>query len=60
MHLGLLTARVEKWYESYNILSDAQFGFRKRHRTVDAIFALHNLKTRVTFAMCVCRSTKGF
>lgn len=40
---GVLTARVEKWFESYNILSDAQFGFRKGHSTVDAIFALHNL-----------------
>jgi hypothetical protein len=43
---GVLTARVEKWFESYDILSvlsDAQFGFRKGHITVDAKFALHNL-----------------
>ena len=37
---SILTARVEKWCDNNNMLSVAQFGFRKGFSTVDAIFAL--------------------
>lgn len=40
---SVLTKRVETWFDTNNILSDAQFGFRKGSSTEDAIFVLHNL-----------------
>lgn len=40
---SILTSRVEKWFDDNNMLSDAQFGFRKGLSTVYAIFVLHNL-----------------
>ena len=40
---SILTCRVEKWFENHNLMSDAQFGFRKQRSTTDAIFVLHNL-----------------
>ncbi len=40
---SILTHRVENWFDDNNMLSDAQFGFRKGHSTVDAIFVIHNL-----------------
>lgn len=40
---SVLTNRVETWFEENNLLSDAQFGFRKGSSTVDAIFVLNNL-----------------
>jgi hypothetical protein len=40
---SILTHRVEQWYEDNEILTDAQFGFRKGSSTVDAIFVLQTL-----------------
>ena len=40
---SILTSRVEKWFESNDLLSDAQFGFRRGRSTVDACFTLQNL-----------------
>ena len=40
---SILTSRVEKWFESNDLLSDAQFGFRRGRSTVDACFILQNL-----------------
>ena len=40
---SILNLRVEKWFESNNLLSDSQFGFRKQCSTADAIFILSNL-----------------
>ena len=37
---GILNLRVEKWFESNNLLSDSQFGFRKQCSTSDVIFIL--------------------
>ena len=38
---GVLNNRIMKWAEENDILSDAQFGFRKNRSTVDAIFVLN-------------------
>ena len=38
---SVLDARIEQWYNEYNILSDAQFGFRKKRSTVDALLVLN-------------------
>ena len=46
----VLDARIEQWYNEYNILSDAQFGFRKKRSTVDALFVLKNLNQHVLFS----------
>jgi hypothetical protein len=45
---SILTSKVEKWFDDNNMSSDAQFGFRKGLRTVDAIFVLHNLVQHIT------------
>ena len=38
---SILNARLNRWSESMNIVSDCQAGFRKGHSTVDNIFVLH-------------------
>ena len=39
----ILNQRIVSYCDKYNIISDAQFGFRKGLSTTDAIFALHSL-----------------
>lgn len=38
---SILNSRLNNWIENNNILSDAQFGFRKGRSTTDAIFVLN-------------------
>jgi len=38
---GILNKRLSTWAENNNIVSDAQFGFKKSSSTVDAIFVLN-------------------
>ena len=40
---GVLNNRILKWEKEYNVLTDAQFGFRNGLSTVDAIFVLQTL-----------------
>lgn len=40
---SVINKRLYDWRERNNVISDAQFGFRKGFSTVDAIFALHSL-----------------
>ncbi|MEW8546452.1 MAG: reverse transcriptase family protein, partial [Candidatus Thiodiazotropha sp.] len=40
---SILNKRLCTWAESYDKLSDAQFGFRKNKSTVDAVFILQNI-----------------
>ena len=40
---SILNKRLSNWAESNNVLSDAQFGFRKGRSTVDAIFVLNGI-----------------
>ena len=40
---SVLNARLLKWESENNIITDAQFGFRPGHSTVDAIFILQTL-----------------
>lgn len=37
-----INQRLKKWTEKYDILTNAQFGFKTNHSTVDAIFLLKN------------------
>ncbi len=37
------TIRLEWWAETNGVLNDTQFGFRKNHRTTDAIFIMNSL-----------------
>ncbi len=39
----ILNKRIETFCENNNVISDAQFGFRKGKSTVDAIFILHSV-----------------
>ncbi len=39
----ILNKRLNDWCESHDVITDAQFGFRKGRSTVDAIFVLHSL-----------------
>ena len=41
MFISILNKRVYDWVENNNIVSDAQFGFRKGRSTVDAIVVLN-------------------
>ena len=42
--VSVLNRRVNKWCEVNSILTDTQFGFRKKNvSTSDAVFALHSL-----------------
>ena len=43
----VLNKRVSDWCEKYNILTDAQFGFRKGRSTVDATFILHSIVDKI-------------
>lgn len=38
---GVLNRRISDWVDINNVVSDAQFGFRKGRSTVDAIFVLN-------------------
>ena len=38
---GILKTRLNTWVENNNVLSISQFGVRKGHSTVDAIFVLN-------------------
>ena len=40
---SVLNSRIMKWCDENSKLSDAQFGFRKRFSTTDAIFTMHSL-----------------
>ena len=40
---GVLNNRILKWEKQYNVLTDAQFGFRNGLSTVDDIFVLQTL-----------------
>jgi hypothetical protein len=39
----VLNKRLLDWDKKYNIITDAQFGIRAGHSTIDAIFALQTL-----------------
>ena len=39
----ILNCRLSEWSKQYDIVSDAQFGFKQNHSTVDAIFILHSI-----------------
>ncbi len=39
----ILNKRMQDWSDSNDVITDAQFGFRKGRSTVDAIFVLHEL-----------------
>ena len=43
---SILNRRLLEWDKTHNILTDAQFGFRPGHSTVDAIFVLQSLINR--------------
>ena len=43
---SIINSRMLEWENSYNILTDAQFGFRGGLSTVDAIFALQAIIKR--------------
>jgi exonuclease III len=40
---AVLNERINKWSDNNNIVSDAQFGFRKGRSTIDAVFVLNTL-----------------
>ena len=40
---GIMNNRLNKWADKGNVLSEAQFGFRKDRGTVDCIFILHGI-----------------
>ena len=40
---SILNKRLSLWCESNNVISDAQFGFKKGHSTIDAIFVLQSI-----------------
>ena len=44
---GVLDNKIMKWAEDNDILSDAQFGFRKNRSTVDAIFVLYVIMNKM-------------
>ena len=43
---SILNDRLQNWARETNINSDAQFGFKEKHSTVDAIFILTSLIER--------------
>ena len=43
---SILNERLKNWSENYDIISDAQFGFKAGNSTTDAIFVLHWLISR--------------
>ncbi|XP_053405174.1 uncharacterized protein LOC128558910 [Mercenaria mercenaria] len=63
---SILTHRVERWFDRYNILSDAQFGFRKGYATLDAIgflklhCLLNNTRLHATEMNCIRCIMKKF
>ena len=44
---GILNKRLNNWVENNNIVSDAQFGFRRGRSTIDAIFVLNAIIQKV-------------
>ena len=40
---SILNSRLILWSDNNDVITDAQFGFRSKHSTVDAIFALHTI-----------------
>ena len=44
---GILNNRINNWIQDNEILSDAQFGFRKERSTVDAIFILNAVISKI-------------
>ena len=40
---SIVNERMKKWSIKYDKLTDAQFGFKAGHSTMDAIFILHNI-----------------
>lgn len=44
---SIINKRVVDWSEANNVVSDAQFGFRKGRSTIDAIFVLNALINKV-------------
>jgi hypothetical protein len=40
--MSVLNERLKLWAESQNVITDAQFGFKSKYSTVDAIFAMHS------------------
>ena len=44
---GILNNRINNWIQENKILSDAQFGFRKERSTVDAIFILNAVISKI-------------
>lgn len=43
---SLLNDRLGNWSKAYNVISDAQFGFKAGYSTTDTIFILHWLISR--------------
>ena len=44
---SVINKRLVDWTESHNVISDAQFGFRKGRSTVDAIFVLNSIISEI-------------
>ncbi len=62
---SVLNARLLKWSEQNDIITDAQFGFKPGFGTTDAIFALHSivakyLNTRGRLYSCFIYYKKAF
>lgn len=62
---SVLNARLLKWSEQNDIITDAQFGFKPGFGTTDAIFALHSivakyLNTRGRLYSCFIDYKKAF
>ena len=43
---SVLNERLKSWSADNDIITDAQFGFKEKHSTIDAIFALHSIITK--------------
>ena len=41
MFTNILTSRLDKWTEKFNVIHESQAGFRRQYSTVDNIFTLH-------------------
>ena len=44
---SVINKRLNEWVENNNILSDAQFGFRRGRSTIDAIFVLNAIVDKI-------------
>lgn len=62
---SIINTRLLEWDQRYNIITDAQFGFKPGVGTIDAIFVLQNLisrtlKNKKRLYCCFVDYTKAF